>query len=149
MKKHVKSFILKGLTAGGFGPVFAGIIYFFIWLSTNDVSLNGLDILILTASTYLLAFVSAGTSSFYEIEKWSLLKTVSLQCILLYVVYVFAYIVNGWIKIDWMHLLIFTGIFIVGFIIIWVIIYFIIQASIKRLNRKFEEKMNDNISDNN
>ena len=76
MNKNLKTFLHRGMLFGGFGPLIGAIIYFIINLSVKeDIVLSAPDILIMVASTYLLAFVHAGSSIFNQIDNWSILKS--------------------------------------------------------------------------
>ena len=134
MKKYLKSFLLRGLIFGGFGPIVVGIIYYIISLTT-EFSLGGKEMLIAITSSYLLAFVHAGASVFNQIEEWSTLKGLGFHFLTLYLAYVSCYLVNSWIPFDWVVVLIFTLIFVVAYFIIWLIIYLIIKNTTNKMNK--------------
>ena len=64
------------------------------------------------------------------------MKSAGLQLGLLYIVYIVGYLINSWLKFEWLVILIFTVIFIVGYFIIWTIVYLVIKSSVKKLNKQ-------------
>ena len=136
MNKYLKQFLLRGLIFGGFGPIVAGFVYFFISLSLNDFSLSGFEVLLAIISTYILAFVHAGVSVFNQIENWPIAKSLLFHMGSLYIVYILCYIVNSWIPFEPLVLLIFTGIFVVTYLIIWTIVYLCVKSTSKKFNSK-------------
>ena len=142
MKKHVIDFMHRGLVASVGGPVVMAIIYLCVqgngeplMLSVNEVSLA-----ILTSA--LLAFIAAGVSVVYQIEKLPLMWAIFIHAIVLYFDYLLIYLVNGWMKSDLKIILMFTVCFIGGYIIIWTMIYFCaIRPSVNKMNRKLKEEV--------
>ncbi|MBQ8199205.1 MAG: DUF3021 domain-containing protein, partial [Lachnospiraceae bacterium] len=122
------------------GPVILAIIYLCIQgggeamtLTVNEVALG-----ILTSA--LMAFVAAGISVVYQIEKLPLMWASFIQAIVLYLDYLLIYLLNGWLKSDPKVILIFTICFVAGYIVIWTMIYFMsIRPSINKINRKIQE----------
>lgn len=102
-------------------------------LTVNEVALG-----ILTSA--LMAFVAAGISVVYQIEKLPLMWASFIQAIVLYLDYLLIYLLNGWLKSDPKVILIFTICFVAGYIVIWTMIYFMsIRPSINKINRKIQE----------
>lgn len=135
MNKHLKAFFYRGLIFGGFGPIIGGIVFLSIQLSGVSLNLNGYESFIAIISLYLLAFVQAGASVFNQIESWSLLKSTGVHFLSLYLVYLTCYLINSWIPFDWMVVVIFTAIFIVGYFTVWLVICLIINKTSKKLNK--------------
>jgi hypothetical protein len=138
MNKYVKSYLLRGLIFGGFGPIVTGIILWLIQLSGVEVILSGGELLLTIVSTYLLAFIHAGSSIFHQIERWPLAKSMICQLSSLYDAYTSCYLVNQWLPFDWKVLAVFTGFFVVGYLAIWLSIFFIIRSTSKRLNKRIQ-----------
>lgn len=136
MSKYVKYFLHRGLIFGGFGPIILGVIYAIISYSHVDFSLSGKDVLIGIVSTYLLAFVQAGSSVFNQIEEWPLTKSLLCHFSSIYLAYVLCYIVNSWIPFDPMVIVVFSAIFAITYLIIWLTVYFIVKNTQKKLNSK-------------
>ena len=131
--KYVKTFLFRGLIFGGLGPIIFGIVCLFISFK-NTVPFDGIEMFVGIISTYLLAFVNAGTSVFKEVESWSVLKASGLQLLVLYFVYTLAYLLNSWIPFNWIVLAIYTGGFILAYAIIWLIVYLIVRKTTKDMN---------------
>ena len=136
MNKYVKSFLHRGLLFAGFGPIVAGIVYFFISLSPEPLSLTGGQMLLAIISTYLLAFVHAGASVFNQIDEWPLTKSVFWHFASLYLAYVTCYLVNTWIPFEWIAFAIFTGVFVGVYLVVWLVVFVSIKLTEKRLNKK-------------
>jgi hypothetical protein len=134
MNKNVKEYFKRGLIFGGFGPIIAAIIIACISI-TQKVNLAGWQILVAIISTYILAFVQAGSTVFNQIENWPPIKSALLQGGSIYVVYIATYLVNSWIPLKWEVILIFTAVFIAAFAIIWLLIYFITKKTTAKLNK--------------
>lgn len=135
MNKNLKEFFHRGLMFGGFGPIVVGIVMFCISF-TESVELSGLDVLLAILSTYIMAFVQAGTTVFHQIEEWSPMKSALLQMVCLYAVYVGSYLLNSWIPFNWLVIIIFTVAFIVAYFIIWFIVFIIVRTTTKKLNSR-------------
>lgn len=136
MNKYVKEFLHRGLMFGGFGPIIAGIVYLILSYTLNDFSLSGGAVFLGIVSTYILAFVHAGSSVFQQIEHWSIMKSLLCQLGALYVSYAGCYIINSWIPFEPAVLAIFTGIFVAGYLTIWGIVYLCVKGSAKKLSEK-------------
>ena len=135
MNKHVKDYLQRGLTFGGFGPIVAGIVFWILHLTGVDVRLNGTEVFIAIISTYVLAFVQAGSSVFNQVEGWPIAKSLAIHFACLYVVYVACYLVNRWIPFAWEVIAIFTGIFISTYLVVWLTVYLIVRNVSKKLNK--------------
>lgn len=136
MNKYVKEFLHRGLMFGGFGPIIAGIVYFILSYTVKDFSLSGGEAFLGIVSTYLLAFIHAGTSVFNQIEHWSIMKALLCQLATLYAAYVICYLVNSWLPFDPMIVAIFTGIFIAAYLVIWGIVYLCVKNTSKKMSEK-------------
>lgn len=136
MNRYVKSFFQRGMLFGGFGPIVAGIVYAILERTVTDFSLSGSQVLLAIVSTYLLAFVQAGTSVFNQIDEWPLPKSLLCHFLSLYAMYVLTYLVNTWIPFQAEVVLIFTAIFAAGYFVIWGIVYLAVRATSRRLNQK-------------
>lgn len=134
MNKYVKEFLHRGLMFSGFGPIVAGIISLFEPMPIKD----GKTIFAAILSTYLLAFIHAGSSVFNTVEKWSPSKTAFIHLGTLYVSYLACYLVNSWIPFDIKVVGIFTAIFVVGYFAIWLPVYFSVKSASKEMNMKLK-----------
>lgn len=136
MNTYVKSFLHRGLIFGGFGPVVLGIVFAILEVTLPDFSLGGGEVLLAVISTYLVAFVQAGATVFNQIEEWSVPKAMLCHLLSVYLVYLFAYLVNLWIAPELSVVLVFTLIFVAIFLVIWLTVYLIVRHTEKRLNVK-------------
>ena len=135
MKKMVLGFIRRGLAACGFGPVVLAVLYLILQrqgvvqtLTVNEVCLG---IFSLTA----LAFVAGGMNVVYQFERLPLMVAILIHGGVLYICYLAAYLVNGWLEQGTAPILIFTAIFVVGYLVIWTVIYSIIKRNTDRINQ--------------
>ena len=135
MNIYVKEFIKRGLMFSGLGPVTAALIIFIIYQLEDIPALSGMQVLIMVASTYILAFVQAGATVFNQIEHWSLPKSLACHFASLYAVYVLCYLVNTWIPFNINVILTFTIIFAASFFAIWTIVFLSVRHLSKKLNK--------------
>ena len=136
MNKTLMKFLHRGLIFSGFGPIIVGIVYLFLEMLVDDITLNGYDVFTGIVSVYLLAFVHAGTSVFNQIESWSAPKGLLCQLTVLYFSYLICYLINSWLPFDITVVIIFTAIFVVAYLLIWLIVYLIVKQTSKKLNAK-------------
>ena len=131
----VKSFFLRGLLFGGFGPVVLGIVYLILQHTLEDLTLTGDEVFLGIISIYLLAFIPAGSGVFHQIESWSPAKSCLCQLGLLYTAYVLCYVLNDWLPFEPLAIAIFTAVFVAGYGVICLVVYLSVKAAAKRLNR--------------
>lgn len=136
MKRLFKKFALRGLVFSGFGPVIYAIVMLCIDLSNVNSLQNGLEVFKGVLSTYLLAFICAGSSIIWEEEKLGLGFAILIHGSLLYVCYLITYLVNSWIKMSLKEVGIFSIIFISGYLLVWIIIFIIEKIRAKSFNKK-------------
>ncbi len=136
MNTYLKSFLHRGLVFGGFGPVVAAIVLFIVSLTTENFSIDGGTLLTAVMSTYLLAFIQAGSSIFNQIEEWPLAKSLFVHFMTLFVSYSACYLINSWIPFEPMVIAIFAAIFAVSYFAIWLTVYAIVRATGKTLNER-------------
>lgn len=135
MRKYVYEFFKRGLIFGGFGPIVLGIILYIIALNLN-ITFSGKVVLLGISSTYLLAFIHAGSSVFNQIEEWSISKSIAFHLGTLYLAYLSCYLVNSWIPFDWIVVFVFTLSFLIIYFIIWIIVFIIVKGTARKLNNK-------------
>lgn len=138
MNKYFKEFCHRGLLFSGFGPIICGLVYMIINFAGTKLELEGWQIFIAILTSYLLGFICAGSSIFEQIEEWSIFKSCAIHLSSIYLVYLFTYLVNSWIPLDWKVILIFSLSVIFGFLLIWFIGYIITSRCSKKLNRKIK-----------
>ena len=134
----VRDFFLRGLIFGGCGPLVLGIVYLFLHTSLENLTLTGAEVFWGILSTYLLAFIHAGSGVFHKIESWSPCKSCLCQMSLLYASYVLCYVLNNWLPFEPIAIAVFTAIFVVGYGVICLAVYLGVHAAAKRLNRSLQ-----------
>lgn len=143
MNKYVKEYLKIGFMFSGIGPVVAGIIYLILEKTGVSLNLSGFDVFLAIITTYIMAFVQAGASTFNRIEHWGKAKSLFWQMSTIYVVYIGGYLINRWIPLDWKVIIIFTSIYIASYLIVWLFVYFIIKKESKKLNQRLIEKQQE------
>lgn len=139
MKKHVIDFCRRGLMAACGGPVILAVVYFALGRAGVIQTLTPAEVCkgILTVS--LMAFIAAGISVVYQMDRLPLTGAILIHGAALYLDYILIYLWNGWLKRDLTPVLIFTVIFAVGYTFIWLIIYFSTRNNIEKLNKQLRE----------
>lgn len=139
MKKHVIDFCRRGLMAACGGPVILAVVYFALGRAGVIQTLAPAEVCkgILTVS--LMAFIAAGVSVVYQIDRLPLTGAILIHSVVLYLDYILIYLWNGWLKRDLTPVLIFTLIFAVGYAFIWLMIYFSTRNNIEKLNKQLRE----------
>ena len=140
MNIHVKNFLIRGLIFSGLGPVIAGLVFLILYCCSVVENINAVEMFLTIVSAYILAFVAAGASVVYNVERFSIMKATVIHYVVLYLAYIMCYLINGWVKDNLMSILIFTIIFIVSYFTIWLATYFSIKTVSKRLNEKLANR---------
>lgn len=138
MKGFVKTFLLRGAMFAGLGPIILAIVYIFLnaFGVVETISVSKIITEILTVT--FMAFIAAGISAVYTVEKLQLPAAALIQGSVLFADYIGIYLLNGWVPLNWIAVLIFTTIFVSVFLLIWLIIYISIRLSLKKMNTQFE-----------
>ena len=130
-----RDFFLRGCMFGGLGPVVLGIVYVILHHTLEELTLTGTQVFLGILSTYVLAFIHAGSGVFHRIESWSPGKSCLCQLSLLYAAYVLCYALNDWLPFEPLAIGIFTAIFVGGYGLICLIVYLSVHAAAKKLNQ--------------
>ena len=85
------------------------------------------------------AFIAAGITAIYKVERLPLAAATMIQLAVLYADYILIYLFNGWLENSAFAIGIFTGIFIVGFAVIWYIILLVNRHKVAEMNRKMQK----------
>lgn len=136
MKRFLVSFAKRGLMASVGGPVVLAIVYGILGKTGVVESLLPGQVCMGILTVSLMAFVAAGITVVYEMERLPLFSAILIHGLVLYADYILIYLLNGWLKSQLIPILIFTGIFIAGYAVIWVIIYTATKNSTRSLNRQ-------------
>ena len=138
MKNMIKEFFLRGLMCGGFGPLVYAIILFILYLCKVDTNIDGLVLFKGVITTYIMAFLIAGSSIIWKIERLGLAIAIPTHGGILYLCYFLTYIFNGWIATSLEVIGVFTLVFVIGYALIWIIIYLTEKNLAKRLNKNLK-----------
>jgi len=138
MKNIVKDFFLRGLMCSGFGSLVYGIVMFILYLCKVDTSIDGLVLFKGIISTYIIAFLIAGMSAIWQVDKIGLAISILVHGFTLYFCYLFTYLVNGWLSKNALDLVVFSLIFIGRYLLIWLIIYIVEKNRATYLNSKLK-----------
>jgi hypothetical protein len=119
----------------GFGPIILAIIYAILGASDVAQSIDIYEAALAIVSISVLAFIAAGITVVYQIERLPLLYAILLHGLVLYADYALIYLLNGWLNDGMLPFLIFTACFFAGYALIWLIVYFSIRKKTDELNR--------------
>lgn len=134
MKAFLKEFVKRGSMFCGGGPLIVAIIYMFLPVETVGVSHIVTEIL----TSLLLAFIAAGISAIYTVEKIPYPTAGLIQGSVLLADYLTIYLINGWIPVTWQSITMFVTIFVAAFLTISLIIYHSIKVQIEKLNKQIK-----------
>lgn len=134
MRKYVKEFCKRGMMFAWGGPVIVAIVLWCIERAGALGTLTAGEILLAVVSSTVLAFVAAGVSIVYQIDKLPVGIAALIQLAVLYVDYLVVYLINGWLAPS--SVLWFTFIFAGCFAVIWAAIYCIERGKVKHMNQK-------------
>ena len=134
MKKFIHEFIRRGLMAAAGGPVVLAIVYGILGATGAADSLTPGEVCMGILSVTLMAFIAAGITSVYQVERLPIASAIAIHGGVLYLDYLIMYLLNSWIPKGGIGF--FTVIFIAGYALVWVCIYTSIKIKTERLNRK-------------
>ena len=134
MKQFWKNFLFRGLVSAASGPLVLAIIYGILGATGEVTSMTPREVCLGILSITLLAFIVAGITAIYQVEKLPLASATLIHGGVLYATYLLIYLINGWLQKSIVPIMVFTGIFLVVYILIWVIIYCTERAKIRKLN---------------
>jgi len=86
-----------------------------------------------------IGFAFAFSSTFFQVEKWSITKQTFLHFITISIVYFPTSIYLGWVELKSVSIIIFASIFILMYVMIWVIQYSALKKKIQKLNKKLSK----------
>lgn len=138
MKKFRNEFFLRGLTAAAGGPVILAIVYGILGAVGVIESLSPGEVCTGILTVTLMAFIAAGITAIYTLERLPLISAILIHAGVLYLDYLMIYLLNSWIPKDLTAIGIFTAIFAAGFAVIWLCIYLFTRSRTDTLNRKLQ-----------
>lgn len=134
MKKFIHEFIRRGIMAAAGGPVVLAIVYGILGATGAADSLTPGEACMGILSVTLMAFIAAGITAVYQVERLPIASAIAIHGGVLYLDYLIMYLLNSWIPKGGIGF--FTVIFIAGYALVWVSIYTSIKIKTERLNRK-------------
>ncbi|MBP3634706.1 MAG: DUF3021 domain-containing protein [Oscillospiraceae bacterium] len=133
-----KEFFHRGFLAAWGGPVILAMIYGISAKTGTMTSVMPGEVCLGILTLTLLAFVVAGLSAVYQIDRLPLGCAILIHGAGLYVVYLAVYLINGWLKDQLVPIAVFSVIFAVCYAVIWLIIYLSVRAKTKKLNGQLQ-----------
>ena len=130
MKQYGITFLKRGLIAASGGPVILAVIYAILGASGQVNSLTPREVSLGILTVTLLAFIAAGVSVVYQIERLPMLPATLIHAGVLYL----DYLLNDWMERSWRVIGIFTACFILGYGLIWGSVYLSIRRKTRRIN---------------
>lgn len=133
MKGIVREFLKRGMLFAWGGPA----VVAFVWLCLNQsgelTALSVGEAVLGVYSSTVLAFVAAGITVVYQMERLPKPIAGLIHMAVLYADYLVVYLLNGWIKPQ--VVAVFSLIFILGFGTIWGAVYLTARRNVSRMNR--------------
>lgn len=137
MKNYLKEFCKRGLMASVGGPIIVVIVYLCIYAAGNLETLTIPEVALAVFTSSIMTFLIAGVSILYQIEKLPKAFAGLIHGAMLYLIYISVYLINGWLKVE--YIWVFSLIFIVGFIVIWLAIYIPTRIKINKINKNINK----------
>ena len=143
MKRFILNFLRRGTVAAGIGPVVLAAVYLILGANGSLSSLTPAQAAVGIFSLTLLAFIAGGLNALYAIERLPLMLAVLIHGGVLYLTYLGAYLINGWLESGLIPMIVFSVIFAVGYFVIWAVVYVIVKRSTARVNLALAQKQRD------
>ena len=140
MKGHLAEFFRRGLAACGFGPMILAVIYLILQQTAAVETLTVNEVCLGIFSLSALAFIAGGMNTIYQIERLPLMVAILIHGSVLYLSYLAAYLINGWLDWGTAPILVFSGIFVLGYLGIWAVIYAITKRNTAQINEQLKKK---------
>lgn len=140
MKKYVLEFLKRSLMAASGGPIILAIIYGILGATGAVTSFAPGEVCMGILTVTLMAFIAAGVSIVYQIERLPLLPASLIHAAALYSDYLLIYLLNDWIPSSLIGIGIFTAIYVAGYAVIWLSIILSIKAKTNHINKKLRGK---------
>ena len=134
MKKYVIEFLKRGMSFCFGGPLVLAIVYGVLGLVGAVESFTVGEVVTGIFSSTLLAFIAAGITVIYTIDKISTFTSALIHGAVLYLDYILLYLFNGWLQSSLKPIMIFTVCFVLGYLIIWAIVFVLTRKCTKKLN---------------
>ena len=138
MRKYVVEFLKRGMMFCFGGPLVMAIIYFVLGAFGELQTLTVNEVVSGIFSSTLLAFIAAGITVIYTIDKISTFTSALIHGAVLYLDYILLYLFNGWLQSSLKPIIIFTICFVLGYLVIWAIVYCLTKNSTRKMNEGLE-----------
>lgn len=136
MKNYILTFLKRGLLFSVTGPIIYIIIILILGLCNIIDILTYQQLVLGVFSSIIIAFCASGISVIYEIEKLPLLFASLFHSVILYIVYILMFLINGWLKGNYLSIILFTASYFILYLIIWIFIYISIRVNLNKMNKK-------------
>ena len=143
MKKLFVEFLRRGLVSCGLGPLVLAVVYLILHRQAGVETLTVRQVCVGIFSLSALAFAAGGMNAVYLIERLPLMAAVLIHGGVLYLGYLAAYLLNGWLERGTTPILVFSCVFVVGYVAIWGIIYAVIRRKTRKLNELLKQKQQE------
>ena len=134
MKKYVVKFLKRGMSFCFCGPLVLAIVYGILGLVGAVESFTVGEVVTGIFSSTLLAFIAAGVTVIYTIDKLSPFSAALIHGVVLYLDYILLYLFNGWLQSSLKPIMIFTICFVLGYLVVWAIVFVVTRKCTKKLN---------------
>ena len=134
MRKYVVEFLKRGMSFCFGGPLMLAIVYGILGLVGAVEYFTVGEVVTGIFSSTLLAFIAAGVTVIYTIDKLSPFSAALIHGVVLYFDYILLYLFNGWLQSSLKPIMIFTICFVLGYLIIWAIVFVVTRKCTKKLN---------------
>ena len=134
MRKYVVEFLKRGMAFCFGGPLVLAIVYGILGLVGAVESFTVGEVVTGIFSATLLAFIAAGMTVVYTVDKLSPFSAALIHGVALYLDYILLYLFNGWLQSSLKPIMIFTICFVLGYLIIWAIVFVVTRKCTKKLN---------------
>ena len=134
MRKYVVEFLKRGMSFCFGGPLVLAIVYGILGLVGAVENFTVGEVVTGILSSTLLAFIAAGITVIYTIDKLAPFSAALIHGVVLYLDYILLYLFNGWLQSSLKPIMIFTICFVLGYLIIWAIVFVVTRKCTKKLN---------------
>jgi branched-subunit amino acid ABC-type transport system permease component len=138
MRKYVVEFLKRGMMFCFGGPLVMAIVYFVLGAFGELQTLTVNEVVSGIFSSTLLAFIAAGMTVVYTVDKLSPFSAALIHGVALYLDYILLYLFNGWLQSSIKPIMIFTICFVLGYLVIWAIVYCLTKNSTRKMNEGLE-----------
>ncbi len=136
MKKFILEFVRRGLMVASGGPLVLAVIYLLLEATGAVQTITPSEAARGVISLTLLAFLAAGVTSIYTIDRLAPAPAALIHGAALYLGYLVVYLVNDWIPKNPAAIGIFTAAFVLVYAVICLIIWQVTRRSAERINRR-------------